>query len=116
MSLRRLRLLAGISILLLPAVAAQADAAAAMNPIAEAYVKLALAAGVHDGDFVDAYNGPMEWKTAAETAKLPLAEVRRQAQALSASLAALDATGWDEMSRLRYEYLTKQLRAMDARL
>ena len=63
-----LRLLAWFGVLLLPA-AIRADSAAAMNPIAEAYVKLALAAGVHDGDFVDAYNRPPEWKTAAETAK-----------------------------------------------
>ena len=110
------RLFAWIGVLLLPAIAARADDVAAMNSIAEAYVKLALAAGVHDGDFVDAYNGPAEWKTAAEAAKLPLPEIRRQAQALGASLAALDLTGRDEMQRLRHEYLTKQLRAMDARL
>ena len=40
------RLLAWIGLLLLPA-AAQADSAAVMHPVAEAYVKLALAAGVH---------------------------------------------------------------------
>src|SRR5688572_10712883 len=115
MPMRRLRLLL-CSALLLLTVATRASATPTMNSIAEAYVKLALAAGVHDGDFVDAYNGPPEWKSAAEAAKLPLAEVRRQAQALGVSLATLDAAGWDEMSRLRHEYLTKQLRAMDARL
>lgn len=87
-----------------------------MNPIAESYVKLALGAGVHDGDFVDAYFGPPEWKTAAEAAKLPLAAIRQQAQALAVALAALDVSGFDEPGRLRHEYLTKQLRAMDARL
>ncbi len=87
-----------------------------MNDIAQAYVKLALAAGVHDGDFVDAYFGPPEWKTAAEAAKLPLADIRRQAQALGVALAALDVAGLDDSGRLRHEYLAKQLRAMDARL
>lgn len=102
--------------LLLLGTTLQARATSAMDPIAEAYVKLALAAGVHDGDFVDAYFGPPEWKTAADAAKLPLADIRQQTAALQATLAALDRTGFDEMNRLRHEYLTKQLRAMDTRL
>ena len=31
-----------------------------MGPLAERYVRLALAAGQHDPDFVDAYYGPPE--------------------------------------------------------
>src|ERR1044071_8149616 len=50
-----------------------------VNEIAEAYVKLVLALGQHDPDYVDAYYGPPEWKNqqkrsldaiAAETAQL----------------------------------------------
>ncbi|PYL69335.1 MAG: hypothetical protein DMF28_03715, partial [Verrucomicrobia bacterium] len=33
-----------------------------VNQIAEAYVKLVLATGQHDPDYVDAYYGPQEWK------------------------------------------------------
>jgi len=84
--------------------------------MAETYVKLALAAGVHDSDLVDDYNGPPEWRTAAEAAKLPLADIRRQAQALAQSLAAVDPTGFDEMTRLRQAYLGKLVLALDARL
>jgi len=116
MRLPSVRWFACLAIASLIALGARADSAVAMNPIAESYVKLALAAGVHDGDFVDAYSGPAEWKTAAEAARLPLAEIRRQAQALGATLAAMDLAGLDEMGRLRHEYLVKQLRAMDARL
>ena len=87
-----------------------------MNEIAQAYVKLALAAGVHDGDFVDAYFGPPEWRAAAAAASLPLAAIRQQAQALAGALAAVAVPASDEPGRLRHEYLTKQLRAMDARL
>ena len=87
-----------------------------LDSFAEAYVKLALAAGVHDGDLVDDYNGPAEWRTAAESAKLPLTDIRRQAQALAQSLTAVDATGFDEMTRLRQAYLGKLLQALDARL
>ena len=87
-----------------------------MNQVAESYVKLALAVGVQDGDYIDAYDGPPEWRTASTAVKLPLAAVKEQERALRSTLAALDLAGLEEMSRLRHEYLTKQLRAMDARI
>ena len=34
-----------------------------MNALAERYVKLVLALGQHDPDYVDAYYGPPEWRT-----------------------------------------------------
>ena len=37
-----------------------------MNRIAEPYVKLVLAVGQHDADYVDAFYGPPEWRTEAE--------------------------------------------------
>ena len=36
-----------------------------MDDLAEHYVKLVLAVGVHDADYVDAYYGPPEWREAA---------------------------------------------------
>ena len=33
-----------------------------MSPLAERYVRLVLAVGQHDPDFVDAYYGPQAWK------------------------------------------------------
>ena len=33
-----------------------------MSPLAERYVRLVLAVGQHDADFVDAYYGPPAWK------------------------------------------------------
>jgi hypothetical protein len=110
------RLLVLLGTLTLLATPARAGSAAALDPIAEAYVKLALAAGVHDDGFVDAYFGPPEWRTAAEAARWPLAAVQEQERALAARLAAVSPEGWDGIERLRHEYLTKQLRAMDARL
>ncbi len=96
--------------------ALRADTSTEMNPIAESYVKLALAAGVHDGDFVDAYFGPPEWQAAATAEKLPLADILERVRALRPRLAAIDLAGLDAMGRLRHEYLTKQVRAMEARL
>ena len=40
-----------------------------MDRVAEGYVKLVLAMGAHDADYVDAYYGPSEWKTEAAAAK-----------------------------------------------
>ncbi|HYG64570.1 MAG TPA: hypothetical protein VEL74_18465 [Thermoanaerobaculia bacterium] len=88
-----------------------------MNAIAESYVKLVLAVGQHDPDYVDAYYGPPEWRTQAEQAKRPLAEIRTEASGLLERLGATPPpAGGDEMERLRYEYLTRQLQSMAARV
>jgi hypothetical protein len=89
----------------------------AMNAVAERYVKLVLALGQHDTDYVDAYYGPPEWRKTAESAKQPLAEIEREAVAVAVSLnAAKPAATAEELVRLRYEYLTKQLEALRARV
>ena len=59
-----------------------------MNALAERYVKLVLALGQHDTDYVDAYYGPPQWRKDAEGAKRPLAEIDRDAAAVEAALAA----------------------------
>jgi hypothetical protein len=93
-----------------------AAAARPMNDIAESYVKLALALGVHDADYVDAYYGPRAWKSAADSTRLPLAAIAERVGALGATLRAVPAAGADTMDRLRHAYLDKQLRAMAGRI
>lgn len=115
-----------------------------MNSIAESYVKLVLAVGQHDANYVDAFYGPAEWKQAAEAAgKRPLAELRAEARELLGALASLPpgpaaaapaaasatgeraatatvAPGHDsddseaELLRLRHRYLERQLSALAA--
>jgi hypothetical protein len=101
-----------------------------MNGIAESYVKLVLAVGQHDANYVDAFYGPAEWKQAAEAAgKRPLAELLAEARSLLAALAASpvpEATASaatagqgagdsaDELLRLRRHYLERQLSALAA--
>ena len=60
-----------------------------MNDLAERYVRLVLAVGQHDADYVDAYYGPPEWRAAAETRKAPLPEIDADAAAVLESLSAL---------------------------
>ncbi|MBA3260640.1 MAG: hypothetical protein H0T68_14390 [Gemmatimonadales bacterium] len=91
-------------------------AADPMNRIAESYVRLVLAIGRHDPDYVDAYYGPPEWRQAAESDSLPLDSIGARVRALQADLVTALPQSADTLAVLRHEYLGKQLRAMDARL
>lgn len=86
-----------------------------MNEIAETYVKLVLALGQHDADYVDAYYGPAEWKDGVAREKKPLDVIATEAKQLRKALGKVPAPN-DEMGRLRREYLTKQLSALAARV
>jgi hypothetical protein len=86
-----------------------------MDTAAEQYVKLVLALGQHDADYVDAYYGPAEWKTAAAAAQVPLDAIGSQADAVMAGLGRIP-TPTDEMARLRLQYLQRQLSALAARV
>jgi len=88
-----------------------------MNTLAERYVRLVLAVGQHDRDYVDAYYGPPEWRKEAEAQKLPLAEIATRASALAAAVAAAKPpVTADEMTQLRHQYLARQLEAVRARV
>ena len=93
-----------------------AGMAQSMNPIAAGYVRLVLALGEHDPDYVDAYYGPEEWSKEAKTARQPLDAIRRAAGPLVQRLAAIDLTGAEELVRLRRDYLRRQLEALIARV
>jgi hypothetical protein len=86
-----------------------------MAQISHDYVRLVLALGAHDRDYVDAYYGPADIKTEAEQAKLSLDDIGKNAKALGEQLKGAPAAG-DELSRLRHQYLEKQLAAMTARV
>src|SRR5215204_5633936 len=89
------------------------DDGASMNSFAEQYVRLTLAVGRHDADYVDAYYGPPEWKPVEEKAALD--DFRKRAAALLQQVASR-AEPADDMDRLRHQYLKAQLSAMNARL
>src|SRR5688500_14913665 len=66
-----------------------------MNALAERYVRLVLAMGQHDADYVDAYYGPPEWRKEAEATKMPLAGIDAAAVDLAAALATGPSAGED---------------------
>jgi hypothetical protein len=86
-----------------------------MNQIAEDYVKLVLAVGEHDGDYVDAYYGPSEWREAAKAESREPATLHGRADVLLARLADVPPPR-DSLERLRLEYLTTQIGAVRARI
>ena len=92
-----------------------ADSLHEMNSVSESYVRLVLAVGQHDKDYVDAFYGPPEWKTEAERGKRPLAELASEASSLVARMEAVPEPA-DAMLRLRRTYLTRQLQAVNARV
>ena len=86
-----------------------------MNDIAERYVKLVLALGQHDRDYVDAYYGPAEWKQQADAAKAPLDELAGRARTLLEAVRKVPVPS-AEMDTLRHQYLERQLSAVNARI
>jgi len=92
---------------------AQGDDGSSMNTIAEQYVRLTLAVGEHDPDYVDAYYGPPEWRP--EGQKQNLDDLVKRAASLRQDLGRIAVPG-DETERLRLDYLKAQVNAMNARL
>jgi hypothetical protein len=108
--------LALLAVATIPRTAPQAQTPA-MNTIAERYVKLVLAVGQHDPDYVDAFYGPAEWKTDAARQKIALTELRADAEALIAAVPDLsEAERREELVVLRRDYLRRQLQALQVRV
>jgi hypothetical protein len=86
-----------------------------MDEIAESYVKLVLAVGEHDPDYVDAYYGPAAWRDSVRADSASLRTLHGRADILLARLADVPAPD-DTLEILRLEYLRTQLRAVRARV
>jgi len=82
-----------------------------LDAVAESYVKLVLAVGRHDSNYVDAYYGPPAWRTeAARGEPVPLPSLLATTRALRRKLEAAEGPAD------RKRYLDKQLVAVDAHL
>ncbi|HEU5316407.1 MAG TPA: hypothetical protein VFX49_09875 [Chloroflexota bacterium] len=87
-----------------------------MTAPAEVYVRLVLALGLHDEDYVDAYYGPPEWRAAVERERPSLETILARARDLAARLdGAAPPEGAGEVDWLRHVFLTRQLGALIAR-
>jgi hypothetical protein len=105
-------------------VSAQPQPPDPLGSVAERYVKLVLAVGQHDADYVDAFYGPPEWRKESEAGKVPLDGIDAQARALETEIAGTGLTPAAakptreeiELWTLRRHYLTRQLAALRARV
>ena len=97
------------------AAAVVAMAPESMDTISERYVRLVLALGQHDADYVDAYYGPAEWKKEAASSKRRLDQIADDAKALQTALGNAPQPS-DEMQQLRLQYLRRQISALSARV
>lgn len=94
-----------------PAADAPTPAATTLDACAERYVKLVLAVGQHDANYVDAYYGPPAWATQAKATPVPLAELASRATTLVRDLEAVPAPT-DAHLALRRGFLVRQSRAL----
>jgi hypothetical protein len=85
-----------------------------MNDAAERYVRLVLAMGEHDADYVDAYYGPPALREEARAARQSLAEIQTAATDLRDTLTAIDRPA-EAIESLRLDYLRRQTDALIAR-
>jgi hypothetical protein len=88
----------------------------AMNEIAESYVRLVLALGVHDRDYVDAYYGPEALRAEVESQGLSLTQILRGAGTLLDRLGEISVNDEEDMLAVRHRHLTRQVQALGARV
>jgi hypothetical protein len=87
-----------------------------LNNIAEPYVKLVLAVGQHDADYVDAFYGPKEWSEEAKNGKKPLKVIKEAALVLKTRLDEIDIPRNEDILHLRHQYLQKQIASLISRV
>jgi hypothetical protein len=87
-----------------------------MDLIAESYVRLVLALGEHDPDYVDAYYGPPEWREDEKRAKRPLVALQAAAADLIARMKTIHLPKTSEALWLRHQFLSRQLQSVAARI
>ncbi|HUP47099.1 MAG TPA: hypothetical protein VM779_16455 [Thermoanaerobaculia bacterium] len=85
-----------------------------MNTAAGRYVRLVLALGEHDADYVDAYYGPPAWRDEVKARKASLDQIHGEAVELRRDLQSIPAPG-AEIEALRLEYLRRQTDSLIAR-
>jgi hypothetical protein len=86
-----------------------------IDDLAVQYVRLVLAMGLHDADYVDAYYGPGELQADVAAEKPSLAVIAGRAGSLLDSLDGVNLNQLEPLWALRVEYLRKQTGALISR-
>jgi hypothetical protein len=88
------------------------DPSAQFDPLAERYVKLALALGEHDEYYVDAYFGPPEWRDEAGQEAASLEDIAAAAIKLAGEVRSIDVSGEDYVLQIRQDYIAWNLESL----
>ena len=102
--------------LLLASSPSLAASATSVDPLSTEYIRLTLAMGAHDSNYVDAYYGPAALQEQALKSPLGLVEIKTKAHSLQDALNKLPVPAADSMDGLRLEFLKKQTTAMLGRI
>jgi hypothetical protein len=102
--------------LLLASSATLAAPDATVDALSKDYIRLSLAMGAHDSNYVDAYYGPAQLQEQALKTPLALPDIKAKAMALQAALDKLPLPADGSMDGLRLEFLKKQTTAMRGRI
>lgn len=87
-----------------------------IDKIAESFVILSLASVKYDSDLVDSYFGPDSLKKIAENLNISLDTLSLSCKSLISNLENIDSSDFDSIKKLRFRFLKRQLKALDARL
>ena len=87
--------------LLLASSPSLAASATSVDPLSTEYIRLTLAMGAHDSNYVDAYYGPAALQEQALKTPLALVDIKTQALAMQAALNKLPVPAADSMDGLR---------------
>ena len=90
--------------------------AADVDALAMDYLRLTLAMGAHDANYVDAYYGPAEIQADVLRSRQSLVAIKAKALAMQTALGKLQAPAPGSMEALRLEFLKKQTVAMLGRI
>ncbi|MDZ3830499.1 MAG: hypothetical protein U0S50_01615 [Sphingopyxis sp.] len=89
---------------------------AALDTVADSYLRLTLETGTHEAGYVDAYYGPAVLMEAAKAAPRDKGALITEARALMSQLDKLTPRLTDPMEKRRTAFLRAQLRAAETRL
>lgn len=110
--------LCGIVLVLLAACVSgpQRVGGAALDPLAERFVKLTLQIGLKEEGYVDAYHGPPAWEAEAKAAPLPLEALKREAALLERDIASVIPATFTPLESKRRAFLRAHVSAARFRL
>ena len=104
-----------LAVLLISCTKPQESSKSQVNSIAEHYVKLVLALGKYDVDYVDAYFGPEKWKEEVEKWNLDVNTIKHQTDSLIKLLVNIKTPELESTELQRIHFLKRMIESVNSR-